>query len=432
MRTFGPKFLLLVFLAAGLSADVHAVDFTEIARFSISDTTIDTEAPTPDDDIGVNAVAVAWNGSQLYLGGYNNSASFGTTSLIEVTNATSTGIVEPTYSPIFGTDVFTPGGRGYSGLALSPDGSTLAASFDDGLANTTTGIQAFDTATNTQSWTFAVRGGSGVDFDPGFPGGDPAVGSGVAYVRSFDSGRRSLLSTANGAEIQTPADGFIWLPDETGTGNVRDITFDPATGDTYVSSSNNIIKSVRTGDNATQSATNTLLVDNADAAGVNYQKLAFLDTASDGDLLIFNDRNTNSTGQPFSSVVKVADTSGAIQTANFSFIDGFVPEDGAGWYDFDFDSVSQTLAMVDPTNSQVHIFSVGGAVADADLDDDGDVDGADFLLIQQTDPSLIGQWQTEYPSGAAVSSLSAIPEPASVSISFVCVAFLYVRRNRTT
>ncbi len=63
---------------------------------------------------------------------------------------------------------------------------------------------------------------------------------------------------------------------------------------------------------------------------------------------------------------------------------------------------------------------------DVDLDNDGDVDGTDFLLIQQTDPSLIPAWRFEYGSGVGVlASSQSVPEPASLlqmlaSISLVC------------
>ena len=62
---------------------------------------------------------------------------------------------------------------------------------------------------------------------------------------------------------------------------------------------------------------------------------------------------------------------------------------------------------------------------DVDLDDDGDVDGADFLLIQRTDPSLIPDWIDQYPAGS-LTGVTAVPEPSSVALialALVCVPF---------
>lgn len=59
-----------------------------------------------------------------------------------------------------------------------------------------------------------------------------------------------------------------------------------------------------------------------------------------------------------------------------------------------------------------------------DFDDDGDVDGADFLGWQRTDPSQIPTWQGNYGVGA-LSSVAAVPEPASlvmVGVALVAVA----------
>jgi hypothetical protein len=53
-------------------------------------------------------------------------------------------------------------------------------------------------------------------------------------------------------------------------------------------------------------------------------------------------------------------------------------------------------------------------VNDVDLDNDGDVDGRDFLAIQRTDPSLIAAWQAQYGDQIAIplqASLVAVPEP---------------------
>lgn len=55
---------------------------------------------------------------------------------------------------------------------------------------------------------------------------------------------------------------------------------------------------------------------------------------------------------------------------------------------------------------------------DVDLDDDNDVDGSDFLLIQQSDPSLIPDWQAEYGSGTLLAVGTAVPEPSTLILCF--------------
>ena len=419
----GLSLLCSIFLVG--SANVKAVDFTEIARFNISATGNPAvppgdPLPPPDSDfVGVSAVALAYNGTKLYVAGYNNSASFGETSIVEITNPTAKGLVTPTFSNKFSTDASTPGGRGFSGLALSPDGTKLAAAFDDGIADTPLGLQAFDTSNNTQLWAKANRGGSGVAFDPGFPGGNAALGSGVAYVQSFGSGRRSLQNATTGADIWTPTDGMIWIPNAGVTDNfTRDIAFNPATGDMYIRSKNELYFADRSGDNLTDQANNVLLVDNADAPFVNNQHLAFMNTSSDGDLIILNDRSSGAVGQDFFAVNKVYNTAGISQTANFSFLPNadsspFVVGTGAGWYDYDFDATTQTLALLDTSNSFVHIFQVGNASAQpGDFDNDGDVDGHDFLVWQRggspngINSGDLGTWQSNYGRDSAGSYFS--------------------------
>lgn len=64
-----------------------------------------------------------------------------------------------------------------------------------------------------------------------------------------------------------------------------------------------------------------------------------------------------------------------------------------------------------------------------DADNDGDVDGADFLALQRDDPSLIAQWQTDYPVSASLSA-SAIPEPTSIAMLLFASAGLLTSRRR--
>lgn len=70
---------------------------------------------------------------------------------------------------------------------------------------------------------------------------------------------------------------------------------------------------------------------------------------------------------------------------------------------------------------------------DADVDDDGDVDGDDFLVIQRDDPSLIPQFQADYGmTGLGVASVGAVPEPASFLLSALAmIAFAGGANSRT-
>ena len=63
------------------------------------------------------------------------------------------------------------------------------------------------------------------------------------------------------------------------------------------------------------------------------------------------------------------------------------------------------------------VAGVSAAAPDVDLDDDGDVDGIDFLIIQRTDPSLIDEWQLQYGTEVTQQPTSAaVPEPSALSV----------------
>ncbi len=69
------------------------------------------------------------------------------------------------------------------------------------------------------------------------------------------------------------------------------------------------------------------------------------------------------------------------------------------------------------------------AISPVDLDGDGDVDGADFLAIQRTNPALISQWTSEY-GGGALSAASAVPEPTSVVLFGLAAVLLPLARRQ--
>ena len=271
---------------------------------------------------------------------------------------------------------------------LSADGTKLASAFDDGLAGTPLGSRR-STRVRIRSCGQSPSG-QVVEWPLilAYPAATPhwalALPMFVPSTAAGDPSRMSLL----GADIWTPSDGFIWIPTGGNQGFVRDITFDPESGDMYVRSSNEVYFADRLGDNTVVTVptnNNVKLVDNADGAFINNQHLAFLSNTSDGDLIVFNDRSGAGTGQDFFTVNKLVTSAGVAQTMDFSFLPNpdlspFVPNTGAGWYDYDFDPISQTLALLDTSNQNIHIFQVGSEPGLAgDFNGDGDVDGADFL-----------------------------------------------------
>jgi hypothetical protein len=76
-----------------------------------------------------------------------------------------------------------------------------------------------------------------------------------------------------------------------------------------------------------------------------------------GDILVYNDRASNASGQAWTSAILFATTSGSAVSANWEFINGAAPGTGNALYDFQWDSASQTLAVVDFTNRTASIFS---------------------------------------------------------------------------
>lgn len=88
-------------------------------------------------------------------------------------------------------------------------------------------------------------------------------------------------------------------------------------------------------------------------------------------------------------------------------------------------SSSEGVAFDNVSLKLLDVMTGGGT----DADNDGDVDGADFLALQRDDPSLIAQWQTDYPVSAPLSA-SAIPEPTSIAMLIFASAGLLTSRRR--
>lgn len=286
---------------------------------------------------GANPSAVAWNGADLFLAGFASA---------DGSNQETSGIVKLDLGgntiTSFG-QLSTPFNRGYSGLDIS--GNLLVAAYDSG-ASDPQGITAWDLNGNSL-WAKNARGGSGVAVDPGFGG----VDSGVAWT-TFGSGRRALQDSATGADIYTTANGMIITPDF-GSSFWRDMDF-ASNGDMVARRANDVTFLSRTGGN---SGSASILVDNlANAPFVNGQNVAYVESSEFGDFVIYNDRASTAVGQDSVNVLKAVGLSGEDLTLNIFGGAGF--ELGNGYYDFSWDSATQTLAILDFFNREVIIYDV--------------------------------------------------------------------------
>ena len=130
-----------------------------------------------------------------------------------------------------------------------------------------------------------------------------------------------------------------------------------------------------------------------------------------------------------------------------SLVNGFVPSEGEmfpflvvlqGTLTGTFDTLAADLPVLpnnlewfinyNPTNFPGVTLEVVAAGLSADFDNDGDVDGQDFLLIQRNDPALIPDWQSQYGSGSSLSAASAtVPEPPALCLALFAFAALATR-----
>ncbi|GAB4195031.1 MAG: hypothetical protein Kow00105_09290 [Phycisphaeraceae bacterium] len=322
-------------LASGLSI-ANAANFYEVSRIDLAPAT----NPNNPEYIGTFAAAVAWDSGRLYVAGFNASGVDDNVGIVEISNPLST----PSFGSAFGT-VFSGNGRGYTGVAF--DGNTVSASYDNGTANAY-GIQAFE-PDGTLRWKVGdtsgnFRGMSGVAADPGFNGLDSGIAS-----QTFGSGRRWLWDDATGANIYNGSNGMITFVD---TSSWRSLDF-AANGDMYYRGQNDVFKLTRTGGN---SGTATKIVDLTNAPFVLGQNIGVIEF-NGNTYVIYNDRIDTSVAG-FNSIVSLANSDGTPEALNINWLGGVSPLDGNGYYDFDWDPQTQTLAVLDFNNNMVHILAV--------------------------------------------------------------------------
>jgi hypothetical protein len=331
-------------VVAGLAAASQAA----VINLSLIKTidTSSTSSATNSNFVGSNVSGIAWNGTDLWVGGYNASGATANTAIAKYDGTSNS------WGASFGA-ISTANSRGITGLAIK--GNNLAAGWDNG-AGSVNSVRSFNATTGTQSW--ATGGGTpdatrramgGVAFDPGFNGAGTNIG--VSYLAP-GSGRRHLMDANTGNYINGQNAGGI-INFAAASTTWRGHAFDPATGDLYTRESNRVGKAVRTGDNTF--ATQTVIVANTTTSVIDNENIAFVNSSAYGSFLIFNDRSSTASGQLASNVIKASDLSGALHTLNFG---SFSFLNGNGAYSFSFDAASQTLAISDFANRSVYIFAV--------------------------------------------------------------------------
>jgi hypothetical protein len=318
------------------AAGADAANFYEVARIDLASTANSNNAQY----IGTFGSAVAWDSGRLYVSGFNASGVDNNVGIVEVT--------DPLGSPGFGTGfgyISTPNGTSYTGVAF--DGGTVAASYDNGAANAF-GVQTFE-PDGTLRWKVGdtsgnFRGMSGVAIDPGFAGNDSGVAS-----QTFGSGRRWLWNQTTGANIYNGTSGMVTFVD---TSSWRALDF-ASNGDMYYRGQNDVFKLTRTGGNSGAAGK---IADLTNAPFVVGQNIGVVEFGGD-TFAIYNNR-ADTLGGPFAGLVNLVKSDGTPEALNVSWLGGAAPLDGNGYYDFDWDAQTQTLAVLDFANNTVHILAV--------------------------------------------------------------------------
>jgi hypothetical protein len=344
MRRF---FLPLVFLS------VTALPASAQIQLSL----LSTVSLTPSMGAGIQPSAVAWDGTNAWVGAYNNSGAVNNTFIVPVTNA----VTAPTLGTSFGS-FSTANARGISSLSVNSSG-VLLASLDNG-AGTASSVRGFTGSTGASLWSLgggtpdAGKRGDGSAFDPGFNG--TGSNAGGASFLSIGSGRRFVVDPSTGAYLNGAAGGSDAIINfATVSTTWRDLAFDPATGDLYTRESNRIGKAARTANNAFSAS--TVLVPSIGNAANDNQNIAFVN-ASVSSFLLVNDRQSAAAGQQLGTVLKAFSPTGAALSLAFTGINP-VTTTGVGAYDFSFNARTNTLAVSDFTNKNLYIFSVSSSAA---------------------------------------------------------------------
>lgn len=293
--------------------------------------------------VGTNASSVAWDGTNLFVGGWNNAGSASDVGVTKLTNALSGS---GTFSQ------FTVGNaaafRGISGLAIR--GNQLGVAVDTNGAAGVGNVQLRDTNGNllfNSPADATSNGQSGVAFDP--------INGGLAYA-SFAAGRFRQFNTTDGSTIWSGATGPFNFDGQWGTA-YRDTAID-ASGNVYAREGAQLIKFTRNSpDGFEVPFTSSMILNGISDASLGDnsigQNIGIIDDF--GGVVLWNDRFSGSDAA--ADIIKAVGMDGSAVSLTFTNAASFFLN-STGIYDFSYDSATKTLAVAEWSSARVYIYSV--------------------------------------------------------------------------
>ncbi len=153
---------------------------------------------------GNNPLSVAFDGTNAYVGGYNNSGATANVGVVKIENLLAPGT--PVKTPLPATVFSSPNLRGLDALSYDTGTNSLIMMHDSGAAGTSF-ISRRSAADGSAVWTTMNPQGARPAAMAVDPKGDNGS-SGVGFLVQ-GSGRRRLLSMASGATIFDGSNGGI-------------------------------------------------------------------------------------------------------------------------------------------------------------------------------------------------------------------------------
>ncbi len=362
----GPiRLAMALVLVVLLPTNVVAIHFDELARINLQSIT----DPANPSFIGSKANSVAWNGSELYIGGINSTEMPAPVGVAEV-GGSFLGFIDSPQVSLISAYPETEPGFGVTGIDLHPQSDLIAIAYESGLESTTRGISVINNSVeSTELWSLDVPGIAGVAMDPGYQG----VGFGTSFPVESEV-RLPRFDTLTGEVLLETKDGMRWGNDGA-NGRLQDVAFSRLTGNSFVRHDGYISRGVRIGPSETVPS-GIVAGSYSQADHLNVESFLAFSVDVLFEAILYNEPTNLSS--KWDDSIRLTDGRGVLdESLQFRFLNGQAPESDSGAFDFSFDHDSQQLAILDIANQTVHVFSYLQRLF-PDADRNGTLDCADI------------------------------------------------------